>query len=703
MSHSLAHAGVLAELRAFLARRVQAERLALAWPRAARWTQPNPYLLDGQPIQLVLLHSPLAVREWLLEPAQEPCQVALVSCEERELGDDVLARLYRQRLHPLRPLQQLRELLGLPIDPLLARQQVLVELLLQLFASASPTVPGHVLGEAVAWDLLLRHFLDWPGLPVHLAALLELLEPLDQVAPTAAARLRAAPPALRQALEDKLLHSLGPAAALLLRAVIADYCPALALGLVCDPLTAPALAADPVALRALARLESKLEPARPLDPVQLRALADQTVALVLARRDQPASHQALAAADELLERLDAAGCVRHARLSPRRIQRHCADLAELFAAPSATAWADLAERCALDHPLLSPDLAAALEALAQLARDLAQPDPAAPDLLRAARAYRDRGAVLDLARARLRACADPELSRAAAAPLAAMAARREAQNQRFAALLADAPADLAAPDLIPHECLLDQLVGREQSPRLLIVLVDGLSLADAQGLVPDLKERGWSLDKSCLGLAVLPTVTQNARASLWSGKRVQGQAAEERRGFERWLKGRGLRGRLLGKDELMDGQGLSAQARVAMESREELIGVIINAVDDGLAAGWQEYRDWRLERMPVLAQLLAKASQQRRKVIVTSDHGHVLEWETRYSKAEGGGERWRPASGGEAGEGERHFKGARVMEEGGAILATTERLRYTPKKKQGYHGGATLQEVLTPIWTLTFT
>jgi hypothetical protein len=109
--------------------------------------------------------------------------------------------------------------------------------------------------------------------------------------------------------------------------------------------------------------------------------------------------------------------------------------------------------------------------------------------------------------------------------------------------------------------------------------------------------------------------------------------------------------------------------------------------------------------------LLAEAHLVPRAVVLTSDHGHVLEAGTvRLSGGEN--ERWRVSH--EApGEGEIVFAGPRVsavtgegvlrtllptqsQEETRILALGSETVRYS-SKKHGYHGGATPQEVLVPL------
>ena len=85
-----------------------------------------------------------------------------------------------------------------------------------------------------------------------------------------------------------------------------------------------------------------------------------------------------------------------------------------------------------------------------------------------------------------------------------------------------------------------------------------------------------------------------------------------------------------------------------------------------------------------------------RLVIMTSDHGHVLDHKVRCTKYEDG-ERWR-SNDDTLRDGEIRIQGDRVLkpESGTMIAPWSERIRYG-SKKNGYHGGLTPQEVLVPL------
>jgi hypothetical protein len=110
--------------------------------------------------------------------------------------------------------------------------------------------------------------------------------------------------------------------------------------------------------------------------------------------------------------------------------------------------------------------------------------------------------------------------------------------------------------------------------------------------------------------------------------------------------------------------------------------------------------DWTLESIPLLAAVLDQARLSGRVVVLTSDHGHVLERQT-VARPGGEGERWRRAENAE-GDGEIVLRGPRIdaLMGGPLVLPWSELIRYGIKKN-GYHGGISRQEMLVPIgiWT----
>jgi hypothetical protein len=126
----------------------------------------------------------------------------------------------------------------------------------------------------------------------------------------------------------------------------------------------------------------------------------------------------------------------------------------------------------------------------------------------------------------------------------------------------------------------------------------------------------------------------------------------------------------------------------------------VNTVDDHLAKSEQLRLSWTVDQLHHLDALLYEAQVAQRAVVVTSDHGYVLEAGSR-RLAGSAEERWRPYDDHLAAE-ELVFEGPRVQQVTGVeriIAPWSEAVRYS-QKKQGYHGGATPQEVLVPLAVL---
>lgn len=259
----------------------------------------------------------------------------------------------------------------------------------------------------------------------------------------------------------------------------------------------------------------------------------------------------------------------------------------------------------------------------------------------------------------------------------------------------------------------DESQGREQG-RPLVLVLDGMSADVAVQLVDGLDRRVWTevVPKPERGeratrraaVSMLPSVTTISRASLLCGKPTEGGQSVERAGFTAFWKKRHRGAQLFHKGgyEGPPGHRLAPELVLALAS-DDVVGVVLNAVDDALADGREGARGrWRPDDIGKLPDLLNAARDYGRSVVLVSDHGHVLDrsprGEQRQPAAEGvEGARWRT---GPAGEGEIELSGPRVRARGGRVtLPWREDLRYTGRQA-GYHGGASLAEVTVPVITL---
>ena len=217
----------------------------------------------------------------------------------------------------------------------------------------------------------------------------------------------------------------------------------------------------------------------------------------------------------------------------------------------------------------------------------------------------------------------------------------------------------AGDEALPIERALDSIVAplAAHAPVLLLVL-DGLSFAVARPLVADIGRQGWT-ELSPAGrtsppplVAALPTVTETSRTSLLSGRLVRGDASSERsrfgaiNGFARCHE--------LGSRHYYSTRPILALGRSWMnvfdaaltDTGQRVVGIVHNAVDAQLAGSDQIEVLWSTEVLRQLAPVLRAAREAGRLIVLTGDHGHVLDAGTTYVQA-APGDRWR--SGGRAG------------------------------------------------------
>jgi hypothetical protein len=240
-----------------------------------------------------------------------------------------------------------------------------------------------------------------------------------------------------------------------------------------------------------------------------------------------------------------------------------------------------------------------------------------------------------------------------------------------------------------------------------------MSWAVCHELLDDIRQEHWflaSLDESTVPpppvIATIPSVTHLSRASLLSGKLESGDATVEKRNFEsnphlRQCCDRKYPPVLFHKKEVTEGaRGVIGEdlSRAILSPNHRVVGVVINAIDDRLSSAEQIRDDWTLNRISPLGSLLKLARDSGRVVILASDHGHV--WhrpDARNVPLETGG-RWRPKSQ-DLADDEITLTGRRVKDGAGGNSITvpwSERVFYG-RQQNGYHGGATPQEMVCPL------
>lgn len=353
----------------------------------------------------------------------------------------------------------------------------------------------------------------------------------------------------------------------------------------------------------------------------------------------------------------------------------------------------------------------------RLARWLAAPVAAAQGLAQSTERYVRTDSWVDAALVTARRGADQPIPAAALRAIIDVALARRAHHDRsFAAALADAP----TPPVQTIENVMHDLVIpiAKTSPTLLIV-VDGLSLAATNDLVRSSQSEGWTElsanhdARRASAIAVLPTLTQRSRCSLLCGELREGGDGPERSGFLALLHNAqleatgGVPDPIFHKkalDAVPSGAKLASDVRNAIAdiTRQPLVAVVLNYVDDTLHHVDPGGTDWNLETITYLGPLLSAAKNAGRTVVITSDHGHIIEYgsSAKVTRANTYGQRAHGDLANVDPDREVVVKGPRVLTENNeVVLAVDETIRYGARNA-GYHGGATPAEAIVPVVVL---
>ena len=651
----------------------------------------------------------------------EPLLVVITPLDEAQLGLDVLARLAGRQLYRIDHWQMVRDLFhAREVDPRLPSQAWLAEALLQHVPQGGyPPVASGLLDAETVWKHLLTQCLALPdGRPDAITLLTWSLSGPNP------RRYEALSGEFRTALRQRVQDTAGAVGVAMLDALDAGHgALLLPIGLVCDILFSPGGQRQIEIAQARARLEPYLAGRLPSSEVGCAWAAAAASALAALPTSQ--RHDWLARAEQLLTDLKASEYSALSSVLRSGWQQRLSHFA-------AALQSFLHGKVTLDQLEEHFDYVACHQEATQqgarmervrMALRLARYLRTHPEqeqsvtLAHAARLYAEHGGYVDWAR-RYLLSGDETADLAAAFGLLArhVRQRREQQNKQFAALLAawqKAPG--VTEGLLPIEQALAQIIARlARATPILLLVMDALSYADCCELVQDLGNRGWMTLTDQPGhplpflVSTVPSVTALARTSLFSGKLTRGTSAVEKQNFAAHAELLAVSRSayppvLFHKGELLEGgaAGLSSIVRQALRHEQQrVVGVVVNAVDDHLAKSEQLRLSWTVDQLQHLDALLYEAQVAQRAVVVTSDHGYVLEAGSR-RLAGSAEERWRPYDDQLATE-ELVFEGPRVQQVTGVeriIVPWSEAVRYS-QKKQGYHGGATPQEVLVPLAVL---
>lgn len=655
--------------------------------------------------------STLAVRDQLSqldELAAGELLVLLTDREGRDLGSSITARLAAQKVLPLDRWQQLTALFrARDIDPSLVDEPWAVDALLAAApADGYPAVRTGFLDRETALATLAETAAGLTHLDLDLTGLLQW-----SLEPGHVDRWRDLPRQVRDGLTGWLTGRGGHAEviAAVLRCLSGAYgSDAVAVGLVLAALSHPAARDDAQVPRTL--LESRALGAA-LDPavgLEWGRVAEGLVQRHLAARGRLGMRAVLARAEDLLTELQATDVAHRSTVLEssliRRVRRVGAELGVVLEQPTARldgmeqALVDLQAHALVgDHAERINRAEMAVRLARWITRQRVAPQQPAGSLAEAARRQQDDDAWVDVARARVWE-GDPDrgVGTAYRALCEAVDQERAEHERRFARLLADyTTTGSGLAELLPVEDVLaDVIRPLAAARRVLLLVLDGMSTGVAHELIGDLARVGWVehiLTPARPVLAVLPSITRVCRTSLLCGRLTDGDQTTEKAAFAE----RGWP--LFHKADLLAagaGEPLSESVAEAIRGGAAVVGVVVNTVDDMLDKGGRS--PWTADSVDRLRALMVVAQECDRLVLLVSDHGHVHERGSRLESDDSGGARFR-FSARPVGDDEVELAGPRVLlGEGRVVAAWNERLRYA-KARNGYHGGASAQEVVIPM------
>lgn len=693
---------------------------------------------DGIPVTVVPCPSVLAIWEAIQSRDDSEWTVVLTSIEDDELGDTVLAHLVDGRLITPDPWDALRSNFSAStIEPALYRStndRALANGLLALLSGRgySPA-PAGVLTQDHAMSALARDVLQIvksPDVEVDGSAVLEWSR--SHYAVDGLVRLQSeGGPELAEAFRHWLTSRSGrltkPLSALLERNRIVDLVP---LGVV-----AGLFAGDHADPRALGLFLGRYG-LDGLEPTDLAAwYADASAALMTTL--SPEQRQiVLQTANGVVDELGIAEAAGTSSLLPHGLQTRLVALAEAVTdalprplpenlAPPLIARSALQRIekrwTAVQTHFLAPDslTVRSFDGGLRLARWLAEPLTIPAGLAAGMDDYVSNTSWVDTALVTARRGAqEPIPAEALRALIDASALRRAGLDRAFAAALADAP----TPTVMLVENVLPDIVIplAKSAPPVLLLVVDALSLAAANDLVAAAQHNGWtevsavSDSRRSGALAVLPTLTQRSRCSLLCGELREGADTAERSGFVALIRHAQLQppGNIpdpifhkRALDAKPSGQTLATDVAnaIADTTHQPLVAAVLNYVDDTLHHTDPGGTDWNLETITHLRALLHAAKNAGRTVVITSDHGHLIEYFTsaKVDRAHVYGQRAHGDFAHVDPEREVIVEGPRVLTDTNrVVLAVDETIRYGTRNA-GYHGGASPAEAIVPVVVLT--
>ncbi len=650
--------------------------------------------------------------------------VLLTELQQGDLGHDVVGRLARSRLFTvdhwasLCSLFKAKELDRSICEPAIA--QALIE-----FAPPDgyPPVSAGLLDAGTAWRAICRHVFEMGEREPDLVSL------LLWASEKGATRFQQVADDICASLLRRLTHNLGDSAASVLSFIDSGAGPdALALSVVCQVVFGQG---DDKTLDAAAARMEQFHGNQPISKTVGRTLGNAAIDAIadLDRQDDPRiAQQHLQRADELLKQFV---CEDHAyrntlsRLSfEQRLRRLGHAITKGVKKPNEKSIAECEARLddILDHRLAklgrNKDQVLKAEMAVRLVRWLKNCSQVPSSLAEQASYYIRELSFVDWAREPLCRGEDgADLSAAYQLLDQVVSKRRTEINNAFAKSFADWSAvGTEGPHVLGVEDVLGHVVSKvvEANNRVLLLVLDGMSWAVCDELLEDIRQDHWfeaTLDEAGTPpppvIGAIPSVTNFSRASLLSGAIAKGDQTLEKKNFEANkalvdVCDKRYPPVLFHKKDITDGnRGVISEtlSKTILSPSKRVVGVVINAIDDRLNNAQQIIDNWSISRISPLRALLRLARDSGRVVVLASDHGHVWHRADAEHRAHEEGNRWR-ASDGTCQDDEIVLEGSRVMGADNTVIVPWSEQVYYGHQQNGYHGGATPQEMICPLVVL---
>jgi hypothetical protein len=686
-----------------------------------RWTGKDLLQVDGKTYRLISADTELELRTALLEPLPDGVHpVVLTTLDAKDLGEDLQYRFARRRIHNLSPKDVLCDLFKVrEIDPQLHGLKWLAAALADARPEGGfPPPPQGTLDQDTAWSAFLLHQLAMTNGRPDMPALISWARRPDNVA-----RWRALEPEAASAIEQWTARSAGAESAWLWAALRKNTgVSVLTLGIVAVLLFRRTDIPTEIAT-ARGSFEARYFDRIHLTPELGQAYANAAMAALRAFGGMESDIRAeIERADAILRDLRVEDWASESEVSILGWDQRIAGLGR-----TARSWLKSRSRDDLNavseafrkvslHRNATKDVETAEQAemALRLCRwlDQAPPETATTGFIPSCRRYVDDLCFVDWSRYLLfHGHSQTEFNSACDELVTAVGEKRERFNQVFAEALAEwTMAGSSSPEVgLIESVLAERVVPLAQTGAVLLIVLDGLSFAIYRQIAAALIRESWAEaipvgeTQAIPVVAGLPTVTEWSRRLLLSGRNDIGPGSDEVAAFRDAPAFQGVVKTshppiLFRKTDLTDSGGRSVAEVVRQEimsATRQVVGVVINAIDDHLAKDDQLRVAWPLSSIPILHQVLELARSAGRYVVIASDHGHVVTHRSKLLCA-APNDRYRVPMG-EPLVGEIHLRQGRGggFSQGGVFMPWTE-LGYYTSRRNGLHGGVTPQEVLVP-------